>query len=63
MRKIPLIGILVVLFGIILVSYFVNQSGNVVLENEYVNDRGILILGFVLMVGGGLIALSPFGRK
>ena len=63
MRKIKLIGIFIILFGTVLVIFSVSQSGDVVLESEYLTIRGIVILGFVMMVGGGLITLSPFGRK
>ena len=63
MRKITIIGIFIILFGTSLVAYSMSQSGNIGIENEYLIARGTLILGFVMMVGGGLIALSPFGRK
>ena len=63
MRKITVIGIFIVLFGTSLVVYSISQTGNIDMENRHLIARGTLILGFVMMVGGGLIALSPFGRK
>ena len=63
MRKIKIIGIFIILLGTVLVTFSASQSGNVASESEYLAIRGILILGFVMMVGGGLITLSPFGRK
>ena len=63
MRKITVIGIFIILFGTSLVVYSISQTGNMDVENRHLIARGTLILGFVMMVGGGLIALSPFGRK
>jgi len=63
MRKTTVIGIFIILFGTSLVVYSISQTGNIGMENRHLIARGILILGFVMMMGGGLIALSPFGRK
>jgi hypothetical protein len=63
MRKITLTGIFIMLFGIFLVSYAVTQSDGIILEYDYLIMRAILILGFVMMMGGALISLSPFSRK
>jgi hypothetical protein len=63
MRKITVIGIFIILFGTSLVVFSTSQIGNADMENGHLIARGILILGFVMMMGGGLIALSPFGRK
>jgi len=63
MRKTTMIGIFIILFGTSLVVYSISQTSNIDMENRHLIARGTLILGFVMMVGGGLIALSPFGRK
>jgi hypothetical protein len=63
MRKITVIGICIILFGTSLAVYSMSQTGNIGMENRHLVARGTLILGFVMMVGGGLIAMSPFGRK
>ena len=63
MRKIVLLGLMIILIGGLLVVYSVSQINIIDIENQYIPTRGVLILGFVLMVGGGLFTLSPFGRK
>ena len=62
-RKMTLTGILIVLSGTALVSYSVTQYDGIALEHDYLTMHAILILGFVMVVGGALISLSPFGRK
>ena len=62
-RKIVLVGLLIILIGGLLVIYSVSQTNNVDIENSHAIMRGVLILGIVFMMGGGLFALSPFGRK
>jgi hypothetical protein len=63
MRKTTMIGIFIILFGTSLVVYSISQTGSIGMENGHLIARGALILGFVMMMGGGLIALSPFGKK
>ena len=55
-------GILIIFFGIALVAYSMSQAGNIDMENMYLITRRTLIIGFVMMVGGGLISLPPFGE-
>ena len=62
-RKTTMIGIFIILFGTSLVVYSISQISNIDMENRHLIARGTLIIGFVMMVGGGLITLSPFGRK
>ena len=62
-RKIVLVGLLIILIGGLLVIYSVSQTNNVDIENSHAIMRSVLILGIVFMMGGGLFALSPFGRK
>jgi len=63
MRKITMIGIFIILLGTSLVTYSMSQSSNIGMENGHLIARDTLIPGFVMIMGGGLIALSPFGRK
>ena len=56
-------GLLVILIGGLLVVYSVSQTNIMNIENPYITLREVLIIGIVLMMGGGLFALSPFGRK
>ena len=63
MRKIVFGGIVVVLIGFVLILYSIIQTGSFDMADPYPIKRGVLILGFVMMAGGGLIALSPFGKK
>ena len=62
-RKIVLVGLLIILIGGLLVVYSASQTNNLDIENSHVLMRGVLILGIVFMMGGGLFAVSPFGRK
>lgn len=62
-RKIVLVGLLIILIGGLLVIYSVYQTNNLDIENSHAIMRSVLILGIVFMMGGGLFALSPFGRK
>ena len=63
MRKIVLVGLLIILIGGLLVVYSVSQTNNLDVENSHVLMRDVLILGIVFMMGGGLFAVSPFGKK
>ena len=62
-RKIVFVGLLIILIGGLLVVYSISQPNNLNVENSHVLMRGVLILGIVFMMGGGLFAVSPFGRK
>jgi hypothetical protein len=56
-------GIVVMLLGIALVFYSASQFDGIMMNDEYLITRAIMILGFVMITGGGLITLSPFGKK
>ena len=63
MQKLMMVGIAMIVFGAIFVFYSVVELDAVIMNNEYLTIRTIMILGFVMMMGGGLITLSPFGRR
>ena len=63
MRKIVFCGVIVIVIGFVLILYSIIQTGSFDMADPYPTKRGLLILGFVMMAGGGLIALSPFGKK
>ncbi len=63
MRKVTMSGILIIVLGAIFIFYSIIESDVVTVNNEYLTVRAIMILGFVMLMGGGLITLSPFGRK
>ncbi len=63
MRKIALVGIFVVLLGAVLVSFSAYMSMQESSGYDALIVRPLMIVGFVMMLGGGLISLSPFGSR
>lgn len=63
MQKLMMVGIAMIVFGAIFVFYSVVELDAVIMNTEYLTVRTIMILGFVMLMGGALITLSPFGRR
>ncbi|MCH9657892.1 hypothetical protein K0U27_04200 [archaeon] len=63
MQKLTMVGIAMIVSGAIFVFYSVVELDAVIMNTEYLTVRTIMILGFVMLMGGGLITLSPFGRR
>lgn len=63
MQKTMMVGINIIALGAIFVFYSIVEFDAVIMNNGYLTVRTIMILGFVMLMGGGLITLSPFGRR